>query len=76
MDLIYSDSTFKDIGVIQDFILDMAYGQTANAENNFEVRKVLQTPECQAGDYLYVEHTEYGGIIDTIGDDTKNNYLI
>ena len=75
MDLIFANSQLEDIGVVQDFILDMAYGQTTNAENNFEIKMELQKPMCEAGDYLYIEGTEYGGIVDAIGADTKDNYL-
>ena len=73
MDLIYADANFKDIGVLQDFTLDMAYGID---ENNFEIKMPLQKPMCEAGWFIYIDGTEYGGIIDAIGADTNEGLLI
>lgn len=52
-----------DIGVLQDFEMDLAFG--AN-ENNFECRVPSSMHCCEAGYYLYIEGTEYGGTVDTI----------
>ena len=63
MDLIYMNSDMVDIGVLQDFEMDLAFG--AN-ENNFECRVPSSMHCCEAGFYLYIEGTEYGGTVDTI----------
>ena len=63
MDLIYTNSDMVDIGVLQDFEMDLAFG--AN-ENNFECRVPSSRHCCEAGFYLYIEGTEYGGTVDTI----------
>lgn len=79
MDLIYSrliEGELVDLGVIQDYTMDLAYGQSLDAENDFEIDMALETPQCQAGDYVYCEGTEYGGIIDSIGADMDDNMLI
>ena len=34
MDLIYTDSQNKDIGIVKDYTMDLAYGSD---ENNFEL---------------------------------------
>ena len=67
LDLIYANSRKEDIGVMKDFTLDLAYGSD---ENNFEC-KINEVNHCCDEDYfLYVEGTEYGGIIDEIAVDT------
>ena len=63
MDLIYMNSQMVDQGVLQDFEMDLAFG--AN-ENNFECRIPSSNHCCNAGDYLYIEGTEYGGSVDSI----------
>ena len=63
MDLIYMNQDMVDIGVLQDFEMDLAFG--AN-ENNFECRVPSSMHCCEAGYYLYIEGTEYGGTVDTL----------
>lgn len=67
MDLIYADETRKDIGEILDHSLDLAFGTD---ENNFQCIVSLEDHCCRAGYYLYLEGTEYGGIIDEPEVDT------
>lgn len=52
-----------DLGVLQDFEMDLAFGAS---ENNFECRIPSTMHCCDAGYYLYIEGTEYGGTIDAI----------
>lgn len=61
MDLIYADKTKTDIGVLQDFTLDLAYGED---ENDFELKMPLPLHCLDVGFFIYVENTEYGGIVD------------
>lgn len=63
MDLIYMNSEMVDHGVLQDFEMDLAFG--AN-ENDFECRISSALHCCDAGYYLYIEGTEYGGTVDSI----------
>lgn len=72
MDLIYTDENLNDIGVIQGYSLDMAYGKD---ENNFVLEMPLHGTELKEGYYIYIENTEYGGIIDSIGADTSSEKL-
>lgn len=67
MDLIYMNNAKEDQGVLRDYKLDLAYGQD---ENDFELQIPASAHCCEAGFYLYVEGTEYGGIVDSIGSDT------
>ena len=63
MDLIYMDATKADLGVIQDYTLDLAFGTD---ENDFECTIDAVNHCCQEGYFLYYEGTEYGGIVDDI----------
>lgn len=67
MDLIYMNSSMQDIGVIKAYNFDLAFG---SAENNFELKVGVDDHCCEAGYYVYIEGTEYGGIIDAIASDT------
>lgn len=70
MDLIYMNSNHEDLGVLLDYEIDMAFGQD---ENNFECTIAASSHCCGSGFFLYMEGTEYGGIIDGIesNNDTK-----
>lgn len=67
MDLIYADENLNDIGVLQGYTLDLAYGVD---ENNFVVEMALKELDIREGYYIYIDGTEYGGIVDAIGVDT------
>lgn len=67
MDLIYRDNNDNDVGVITGFQFDLAYGID---ENDFSFEIPLSNHCCKQGYFLYIEDTEYGGIIDKIEVDT------
>ena len=67
MDLIYMNNAKEDLGVLHDYKLDLAYGED---ENDFELQIPASAHCCGAGFYLYIEGTEYGGIVDDIGSNT------
>ena len=66
------DERKRDIGVMQNFTLDLAYGED---ENNFELTTVTENNVCQSGYYIYAEGTDYGGIIDGIEVKTNSGLL-
>lgn len=72
MDLIYMDAKKRDVGVLQNFTLDLAYGLD---ENSFELATSLSNHVCEAGWYVYIEGTEYGGKITRIRVDTDMQSL-
>ncbi len=72
MDLIYMDDKKRDIGVMKNFTLDLAFGED---ENNFELSTVMENNVCESGFYIYAEGTDYGGIIDQIKVNTSSNSL-
>ena len=57
MDLIYMDESKKDIDVLKDYTLDLAYGSD---ENDFECKVNINNNVCKTGYYLYFEGEEYG----------------
>jgi hypothetical protein len=63
--LIRADKDLIERGVLKDSTLDLAYGKD---ENDF----VLTTPArtCEPGDLLYMQGTEYGGLVSSIKIDT------
>ena len=63
MDLIYTNPDREDIGVLQNYDMDLAFGAD---ENNFECTISAAAHCCEAGSLLYMEGTEYGGIVDGI----------
>jgi len=73
LDVIYTDSEGKDIGVLNAFTFDLAYG---TEENTFELTLDAKINECTAGSYVYVDRTEYGGIVDSITVDSKKGEVI
>ena len=63
MDLIYTDKYKVDIGVMKDYSFDLAFGED---ENNFQLSISSDSNVCAEDDLIYIEGTEYGGIIDAI----------
>lgn len=68
MDLIYADKNGIEQGVINDYELDVAFGRD---ENNFALELIMEDHCCEAGYFVYLENTEYGGIIDKIEPNTE-----
>ena len=62
------NSKREDVGILRDYKLDLAYGED---ENDFELQIPSAAHCCGEGFYLYIEGTEYGGIIDDIASDTE-----
>lgn len=63
----------EEIGVMMNYELDLAFGED---ENDFECRIASNAHCCEPDYYLYIEGTEYGGIIDDIEVNTNNNEVI
>lgn len=61
-DLVYTDAAYTEVGVIQRYTLDLAFGVD---ENDFEL-KTGADMLLQPGALVYVEGTEWGGIVDSV----------
>ena len=68
--LIYTDSSFVDKGAIRTFSLDMAFGSD---EQDFEAS--FPRPQLSGGELLYIDGTEYGGIIDSVVTSTETDVV-
>ncbi len=73
MDLIYTNASREDMGVLQDCTLDLAYG---SGENDFELTTVTSRNVCAPGCLIYAEGTEYGGIVDRMDVKTADGTLV
>lgn len=69
MDLIYANENREDVGVLLDYSFDLAIGAD---ENDFELTIDQDHHCCEKGYFIYIEGTEYGGIIDRIQVSTKS----
>jgi hypothetical protein len=73
MDLIYTNAAKEDLGILLDYELDLAFGAD---ENNFECSIASSSHCCEAGSLLYIEGTEYGGIVDSIESKTDSKEVV
>ena len=62
MDLIYTNAQRVELGVLQAYTLDLSFG-TDNNENDFELTLGKTEPELEDNAIIYIEGTEYGGIV-------------
>ena len=69
--LIYTDSAHVDAGAIQTFEMDLAFGAD---EQDFEI--AFPAPTLSGGELLYIDGTEYGGIVDVITQSTETENVI
>lgn len=70
MDLIYTNENKEELGIIQDYELDLAFG--AN-ENDFELTIPLEQHCLHQGYFVFFEESEIGGVVDIILPDTEQN---
>lgn len=72
MDLIYANKNKEDLGVLKEYQFDLAYGAD---ENNFELTVSINNNVCDDDYLIYIENTEYGGVIDSIEVNTKQKNI-
>lgn len=70
MDVIFTNAEFEEVGVLFFKEFDLAYGSD---ENDFEVSVPCERHCCKAGSLLYIEDTEYGGMVDSISVDPASS---
>lgn len=69
VDLIATDANHRDLLAIRDCTLDLAFGED---ENDFELAVHDSDVRLEAGAFVYVDGTEYGGIIDSTGSSLED----
>lgn len=75
MDLIYTNAQKEDQGVLSAYSFDLSFGAS---ENDFEISLGPDEPALEFGAFVYIEGTEYGGIVDglkTATDSDTSTYL-
>lgn len=70
VDLIATDANHRDLLAIRDCTLDLAFGED---ENDFQLTVHEPNIQLEAGAFIYVDGTEYGGIIDSTGSSLESN---
>lgn len=70
----YANQDMEDIGALKGFKLDMSISMEVG-ENNYEVRTAKGGVELNEGYFIYVEGSEYGGIVDVKRIVTKDKTL-
>lgn len=74
MDLIYTDPSKSEKGVLKDFSVDFEIS-TVGSDNTFEIKQDVSNKCMDIGSYWYAEGLEYGGRVDDIKLDTKYNTI-
>lgn len=72
MDLIYTNNQRVDIGVLSAYDFDLSFG---GSENDFEMTLGENEPILQFGSCVYIEGTEYGGIVDGVETGSDSNTI-
>ena len=70
--MIYADKNKNDIGVLQDYSFDECFG---DEDNTFELKVQQYNHVCREDYYIYIEFTEYGGVIDRVTSETKKGVV-
>ena len=74
MDLNYTNSKKVDQGVLLAYSLDMSFGEDIN-ENDFELTIGSTETMLEDNSVIYIENTEYGGIVDGMKSNTASETL-
>lgn len=72
MDLIYTNAQRADLGVLFTHSFDLSYG---DSENDFELTVGANEAPLEAGAFVYIDGTEYGGIIDGVKTSTNGETI-
>lgn len=72
MDLIYTNAKRVDQGIFSAYALDMSYGAD---ENDFELILGANEPMLETNAVIYMENTEYGGMIGGLKTNTNGETI-
>jgi hypothetical protein len=73
-DICYTDASHTDVGVLRAASLNTTWG---NSGNDFELTLDLQAPErLDYGAFVYVEGTEWGGVVDEREADSSSGTIM
>lgn len=74
MDLIYTNENRVDQGVLSAYAFDLSFGADAD-ENDFEMIIGKSEADLKAKSVIYIEGTEYGGMIDAMKSSTNDESI-
>ena len=74
MDLIFTNAKKVDQGVLLAYSLDLSFGEDVN-ENDFELTIGSTETMLEDNSVIYIEGTEYGGIVDGMKSNTDSETL-
>ena len=74
MDLIFTNAKKVDQGVLLAYSLDLSFGEDIN-ENDFELTIGSTETTLEDNAVIYIEDTEYGGIVDGMKSNTGSETL-
>lgn len=69
--LIYTDTSYVDAGAVTSYRMDLAFGTD---EQDFEIG--FRSPVLTGGELLYIDGTEYGGIVDVVSTATDSDTTV
>lgn len=70
MDLIYTNAAREEQGIIMNYTLDLE--ESIESEScTFEIGMASEDNLLEVGSLVYIEHTEFGGIVDALMVDTE-----
>lgn len=69
--LIYTDGAFVDVGAVRSFQMDLAFGSD---EQDFEL--AFSEPQLSGGELVYIDGTEYGGVVDSVTHSTETDLTV
>jgi len=69
--MIYTNTSHVDVGALRSFTLDLAFGAD---EQSFEL--ACSGPSFTGGELVYIDGTEYGGIIDQYTQSTNSDATV
>ena len=75
MDLIYTNASKIDQGVLRSYSLDLSFGEDSS-ENDFELTLSNTEPALADNSMIYMDGTEYGGIVDGMRSNTESQTTI
>lgn len=75
MDLIYTNARKVDQGTLLAYSLDLSFGED-QTENDFELTLGNTEPTLEDNSVIYIEGTEYGGIVDGMKSNTDSETTI
>lgn len=70
MDLIFTNANKIDQGTLLSYSLDLSFGEDSS-ENDFELTLSNTEPALADRSVIYIEDTEYGGIVDGMRSNTE-----